>query len=689
MSKSKRTQKRYKKQWRSQTRLDAFGFANDITLVVRWVSVFDSKPTVTLIFCPQSATKAKSESTCATVEAQPQSPARVTIPRVRSASVLSTGSSSWSTDCEDHACADVAPVAAESARVVEHEFECLSDAEAWEEELEMTTNGGSDGIRGWVDLRNQIRADLKRKGRTQSLNQINQLLILSNFATLRLQGVSRTEASLQIAKQWRDGDATYFARRIRMLAHHYEVFEQLPQEKRGGAQNARSLLNDKAIQSHCRLWLSNLPTGQVTPRTLQQAMHTVILPELGIIPKHPISERTARRWLIRLGWRCTIIRKGVYMDGHEREDVVKYRMEVFLPAMKEFEKHMVHFEGPDLHWVEPNLTVGKRKVKAYFHDECCFHANDNANSAWLRPNERILRKKGRGHLIHVSDFITSEDGRLVLQDKSGNVEDAQRIIYPGVNGDGWWTHENLMEQVKSAITIHEKVNREECQALFIFDNSSAHASLPPDALQAFDMNKGDGGKQCKQCDTTIPQSNPDSSKRGHVQKMTTVDGKPRGLQSVLEERGFDVHGLRAKCAPVCPFESTGCCMAWLLSQQDDFCNQISMLEQLIKDSGHECIFLPKFHCELNPIEMYWGWCKYRYRQATKVNFAAAKEAVLDVLDSCPLEVICRFINRSYRFMSAYRLGLSGRAAEWAVHKQKQHRQVSQHAMMSIEAVLDN
>jgi hypothetical protein len=40
-------------------------------------------------------------------------------------------------------------------------------------------------------------------------------------------------------------------------------------------------------------------------------------------------------------------------------------------------------------------------------------------------------------------------------------------------------------------------------------------------------------------------------------------------------------------------------------------------------------------------------------------------------------------------MSAYRLGLTGKAAEWAVKRQKQHQQVSQHAMMSIEAVLNN
>ena len=101
----------------------------------------------------------------------------------------------------------------------------------------------------------------------------------------------------------------------------------------------------------------------------------------------------------------------------------------------------------------------------------------------------------------------------------------------------------------------------------------------------------------------IPQSNPSVRHCGNIQKMILPDGRPKGLQQVLEERGFDVHNLRAKCTPVCPWESTNCCTAHLLSQQEDFMNQPSMLEILIKKAGYECIFLPKFHCELNPIEM--------------------------------------------------------------------------------------
>jgi hypothetical protein len=122
-------------------------------------------------------------------------------------------------------------------------------------------------------------------------------------------------------------------------------------------------------------------------------------------------------------------------------------------------------------------------------------------------------------------------------------------------------------------------------------------------LHAFDMNKGNGGKQQKQKDTIIPMNNPHAEFRGKPQKMMTEAGQAKGIQQTLEEHGFSVRGMRVKCSPVCPFENNDCCMAHLLSKQDNFCLQISLLEQKITSKGHLCIFLPKFHCELNPIEM--------------------------------------------------------------------------------------
>ena len=47
-----------------------------------------------------------------------------------------------------------------------------------------------------------------------------------------------------------------------------------------------------------------------------------------------------------------------------------------------------------------------------------------------------------------------------------------------------------------------------------------------------------------------------------------------------------------------------CCALRILESQTDFQGEKSMLENIIIEAGHEVIFYPKFHCELNYIEYY-------------------------------------------------------------------------------------
>jgi len=105
---------------------------------------------------------------------------------------------------------------------------------------------------------------------------------------------------------------------------------------------------------------------------------------------------------------------------------------------------------------------------------------------------------------------------------------------------------------------------------------------------------------------------------------------------------------------------------------------------LIKDRGHKCIFIPKFYCELNAIEMYWGYGKARYRQVKKTSFEHAKREVLIALDACSINTMRRFYNRASRFMDAYRKGLGVKAAAWCVKKQKGHRTISEDAMRAFD-----
>ena len=63
--------------------------------------------------------------------------------------------------------------------------------------------------------------------------------------------------------------------------------------------------------------------------------------------------------------------------------------------------------------------------------------------------------------------------------------------------------------------------------------------------------------------------------------------------------------------PIAAPSNNWCCRHRVLSLQDDFVNEKPLLQHYLEGRGHVCLFLPKFHCELNPIELLWGYAKYR------------------------------------------------------------------------------
>ncbi|KAF8196618.1 hypothetical protein K438DRAFT_1672729 [Mycena galopus ATCC 62051] len=163
-------------------------------------------------------------------------------------------------------------------------------AEAWEDELEDSLASTTTGpIRDWAEIRAEIKLELKKNSKILPLSRINQLMIVSNFATLRLKGVSRTQAGAEISRQWHDGKGKgeWFARRVRSLARHYQLFGKLPREARGGSRPARSWLHDERVKVRVLEYLRGIPTGKVTPFALQKHINSSLFPELDIKPKNP------------------------------------------------------------------------------------------------------------------------------------------------------------------------------------------------------------------------------------------------------------------------------------------------------------------------------------------------------------------------------------------------------------------
>lgn len=89
----------------------------------------------------------------------------------------------------------------------------------------------------------------------------------------------------------------------------------------------------------------------------------------------------AQRWLCKLGYEYKDLRKEVFVDGHERSDIVEDRKN-FLKKMEELKPYMVTFEEngtmkPKIY--PPDCAVGgdnRRPIIVITHDECTFSAND-------------------------------------------------------------------------------------------------------------------------------------------------------------------------------------------------------------------------------------------------------------------------------------------------------------------------
>ena len=180
----------------------------------------------------------------------------------------------------------------------------------------------------------------------------------------------------------------------------------------------------------------------------------------------------------------------------------------------------------------------------------------------------------------------------------------------GRSDDGWWNAEKMVIQAKKAIDIFNKAFPGDI-AVFAFDNSSGHACKGKDALVANRMNLRPGGKQPAMRNTKwgngIEQSmvflDGDRDWDTGVPIRPELVGKPKGMKRVLQERGLWNDGLKKQCGRQKKDKSNfeerefqesleeyqarvadrcevgkNCCALRILESQDDFKNEVSLLE---------------------------------------------------------------------------------------------------------------
>ena len=94
----------------------------------------------------------------------------------------------------------------------------------------------------------------------------------------------------------------------------------------------------------------------------------------------------------------------MYVDGHEREDVVAYRQK-WAAEMVEHKKCMeTYVEDDEATVCQPDLLPRQNKIVMVTHDESTFYSNESNSELWLHDTEQMLRKKGPRGSIMVSEF---------------------------------------------------------------------------------------------------------------------------------------------------------------------------------------------------------------------------------------------------------------------------------------------
>ena len=134
------------------------------------------------------------------------------------------------------------------------------------------------------------------------------------------------EASLLAAQA--DGFGTKSARN---LCHWvWEILEDPQSEPVSKHSSRKSRILDEDFSRAIQLHLQTLGTKYFSANDIVHFLEQPEVKQKFNLKRTP-DERTVRNWLKVMEYRYGPGKKGMYIDGHEQEDIVEYRQNIFLP----------------------------------------------------------------------------------------------------------------------------------------------------------------------------------------------------------------------------------------------------------------------------------------------------------------------------------------------------------------------
>ncbi|EER03147.1 hypothetical protein Pmar_PMAR018403 [Perkinsus marinus ATCC 50983] len=453
---------------------------------------------------------------------------------------------------------------------------------------------------------------------------------------------------------------------VHRWCHDFETDHYLEQDCRGKHSKVRSPLYDVEYQGFRERFRHYVKANSIgkdgSPNLTADALAEWVNSDLDLQDEDKYSNRTVLRWMHALGFSVHSVKNTLYVDGHERDDVVADRERLY----KELQEVRPYLQTVD------DCTLEEAENGAATHilisqDEKIHHSGDTQRRYWSDGTFTKLRQKSLGRTVMTSDFLSeifgfirySNDDPVVPGERTGSVLD--------VSVDGYYNNERCLVDFAECSEAVKTLSEGKLGCVFLTDRSPIHCKYPEDGLNAKAMNVKPGGKQPRMRAGWYERDG-----RRVVQEMVfpvnhpRYAGLPKGLRQVVLERFGEAAVVGKKQDE----------LVILLSNCDDFASQKTLLQEEAEARGDRVIYGVKFHPELAPIEA-------AYRSIAKAirigNSSKSSAGFVQRVERCqePADLTLLLIRKHFRssreYLKSYMEGMSLEEIKRLRKERRKHR----------------